>query len=131
MPTHGCATTGDAPAVGRPGARRRTRRLGAWSVALFVLLPAAPAGASVVASTGPVTCAKEACQGPDFLVRGEPGERNRITISRLPNGAGYVIRDDGAALKAGTDCTQIDAVSATCSGPREITTDGGDGDDVL
>lgn len=111
-------------------ARQRARRLAAWSVALAVLAPAAPAGASVVSSTGPVTCAKEACQGPVFLVRGEPGERNRFTASRLPAG-GYLIRDDGAALKAGTDCTQVDAASATCNGPRAMRVDGGDGDDQL
>ena len=101
-------------------------------LALALAVVAAPeaARASTVAGSGEVRCNKIDCQGADFVLVGDPGEQNRFTALRLPSGE-WVVRDDGAPRKAGHDCVQIDAASATCSGPRKLRVDGADGDDTL
>jgi Ca2+-binding RTX toxin-like protein len=63
---------------------------------------------------------------PVVTVRGEPGERNNLQITR--EGATLIIRDGGAALRAGNRCTAQADGSVWCPSTTLVVL-AGDGDD--
>ena len=115
------------------------------TLAVLAVLAALPAGAS--ASTASVVVA-DSCAGdtactkygagtpvPVTVLAGEPGEANRMTASR--DGGEFVLRDDGAPLRATAPCRQVDERTARCPvtaglpAIRGLSVLAGDGDDAV
>ena len=118
-------------------------RLFAIVLALAVLA-ALPSGAP--ASTASVVVA-DSCAGdaactkygagtpvPVTVLAGEAGEANRLAVSR--DGGDFVLRDDGAPLRAAAPCRQVDERTARCPvteglpAIRGLSIVLGDGDDA-
>jgi hypothetical protein len=116
------------------------RRLAAAAVAAAALLAAPGASASSVSVYQP-PCAPEQskygqCYPDEARFAAEPGEANRVTITRTVDPPTYqprlTIKDDGASLHAGSGCTQIDDHTATCTGYQVVAVvNTGDGDDTV
>jgi len=119
--------------------RTGNRRAVVAAIALLGCLcgPVASAGASTAEWNQPSfvfpdddSCRPGLCDPPPpvVTVRGEPGERNLLQITR--EGATLVIRDGGAAIRAGNRCTAQADGSVWCPS-TSLVVRAGDGDDTV
>jgi len=94
---------------------------GLWIGVAWMLLVAAPAGASEVSFS----------DARSVTVRALPGERNRVSATVE---SGFVRVVDRAGATAGPGCAAVDAVTVACAAldaPVSVGAELGDGDDVL
>lgn len=98
-------------------------------LALLGVLPAAPAQAATI------SVARSGC-GPESRycsarldVVAAPGEANRLTLERRPDG--LLVTDAGAPPTAGAECARVDERTVRCPGILVVSIELGDGDDAL
>ncbi|MDX6699227.1 MAG: serralysin [Solirubrobacteraceae bacterium] len=109
-------------------------------IGLVVCVTAVGADRAYGADVGAVRGQESAGHGTTTITRAlsfvaAHGEANRLQVTY--SGATIVFHDAGAPLRAGLECTQVDAATASCpvfganASDRGITVDLGDGDDTV
>lgn len=130
------------PAVGAVAARaprgwvgKRHLVAGGMLVAsLCVAFPAAAGAAQVTLEYEEPVPGLEPEPAYGLVVRAGAGEQNRIVVER--NTLGFSVRDQGAALTAGTGCRGVSAIEVRCATPRvashfSVFIAAGDGADLI
>jgi hypothetical protein len=114
--------------------RRVLLSAGLAAAALLATGAADASAARVVVETihPDYSACKASCPPPWYriVLTGSPGERNRVTAVKPPEGE-IVLSDSGAALEAGSGCRALSPNDVACRGDASVHVRLGDGDDSI